>query len=59
MRWVKKYQTSQSIDRNDRVNVAYKINQQHINQIYNILNGICQLIIVYKINVLTYNMLNT
>ena len=34
MRWVKKYQTSQSVDRKSRVNVAYKINQQHINQIY-------------------------
>ena len=34
MRWVKKYQTSQSIERKSRVNVAYKINQQHINQIY-------------------------
>ena len=33
MRWVKKFKTSQSIDRKDRVNVAYKINQQHINQI--------------------------
>jgi predicted transcriptional regulator len=37
MRWVKKYQTSQSIGRKDRVNVAYKINQQHINQILIIL----------------------
>jgi len=33
VRWVKKYQTSQSIGRKDRVNVAYKINKQHINQI--------------------------
>ena len=33
MGWVKKYQTSQSIERKDRVNVAYKINKQHINQI--------------------------
>ena len=33
MRWVKKYQISQSIERKDRVNIAYKINQQHINQI--------------------------
>ena len=36
MRWVKKYQTSQSIKRKDRVNVAYKINQ-HVNQILSIL----------------------
>ena len=33
VRWVKKYQTSQSIERKGRVNVAYKINKQHINQI--------------------------
>lgn len=33
MRWVKKYQTSQYIERKDRVNVAYKINKHHINQI--------------------------
>lgn len=37
MRWVKKFKTSQSIDRKDRVNVAYKINQEHINQILSIL----------------------
>ena len=27
MKWVKKYQTSQSIERKDRVNVAYKVQQ--------------------------------
>lgn len=37
MRWIKKFKTSQSIDRKGRVNVAYKINQQHINQILSIL----------------------
>ena len=44
MRWVKKYKTSQSIDRKDRVNVSYKINQQHINQILSILKRIKRLL---------------
>lgn len=36
MRWVKKYQTSQSIERKDRVNVAYKVQQKYIKfKIYN------------------------
>ena len=30
MRWVNKYQTSQSIERKDRVNVDYKVQQKHI-----------------------------
>ena len=30
MRWIKKFQTSQSIERKDRVNVAYKVQHKHI-----------------------------
>jgi transposase-like protein len=30
MRWVKKFQTSQSIEIKDRVNVAYKVKQKQI-----------------------------
>ena len=30
MRWIKKYQTSQSIERKERVNVAYKFQQKNI-----------------------------
>jgi len=38
MRWVKKYQTSQSIKRKDRVNVAYKVQQKHIKFIKSTIN---------------------
>ena len=38
MRWVKKYQTSQSIERKDRVNVAYKVQQKHIKFIKSTIN---------------------
>ena len=38
MRWVKKFQTSQSIERKDRVNVAYKVQQKHIKFIKSTIN---------------------
>ena len=38
MRWVKKYKTSQSIERKDRVNVAYKVQHKHIKFIKSIIN---------------------
>ena len=38
MRWVKKYQTSESIERKDRVNVAYKVQQKHIKFIKSTIN---------------------
>ena len=47
MRWVKKYKTSQSIERKDRVNVAYKIienldkKNMIVNQGYNVRNRLC------------------
>ena len=38
MRWVKKFQTSQSIERKDRVNVTYKVQQKQIKFIKSIIN---------------------
>ena len=38
MRWVKKYKISQSIERKDRVNVAYKVQHKHIKFIKSIIN---------------------
>ena len=38
MRWVKKFQTSQSIERKDRVNVAYEVKHKHIKFIKSIIN---------------------
>jgi transposase len=38
IRWVKKYQTSQSIERKGRDNVAYKVQQKHIKFIKSTIN---------------------